>query len=55
MLLFYVYIASFVVGGALLAASLFLGGHDADSDLDVHADADADADADGALSPEWEN
>ncbi len=46
MLLFYIYISSFVVGGALLAASLFLGGHEADGDLDVHADVDVDVDAD---------
>jgi membrane protein implicated in regulation of membrane protease activity len=46
MLLFYIYISSFVVGGALLAASLFLGGHEADGDLDVHADLDVDVDAD---------
>jgi membrane protein implicated in regulation of membrane protease activity len=46
MLLFYVYIAAFVVGGILLAASLFLGHHDADADGDVHVDAGADAEAD---------
>lgn len=52
MLLFYIYIAAFVIGGVLLGASLFLGGHDADSDLDVdgdgdiHVDVDADADVD---------
>jgi membrane protein implicated in regulation of membrane protease activity len=48
MLLFYIYIAAFVVGGILLAASLFLGHQDADSG-DVHVDAaeaDAGADAD---------
>jgi len=34
------------VGGILLAASLFLGHHDADAGGDVHVDAGADADAD---------
>lgn len=52
MLLLGIYIATFVLGGILLGASLFLGHHDgdagadADADADVHADADADGDAD---------
>jgi membrane protein implicated in regulation of membrane protease activity len=57
MVLLYVYVASLVVGGILLLASLFLGGGhsdaldtdadlDADTDLDIDADADVDVDAD---------
>lgn len=56
MLLLYVYVASLIVGGILLGASVFLGhdshdldaGADLDGDLggDIHVDADADADAD---------
>lgn len=56
MLLLYIYIAAFVIGGVLLGASLFLGGHDADADHDIdaghdhdfdaHADADVQVDAD---------
>lgn len=44
MLLFYIYVASLVCGGILLAASLLLGGDaDTHADLDVHADVDSAA------------
>ncbi|PID39703.1 MAG: hypothetical protein CSB49_00845 [Proteobacteria bacterium] len=54
MLLLYVYIASLIVGGILLGASLFFGhdSHDTEVsthlevDLDLDADADVDADVD---------
>ena len=50
MLLLYIYIATFIIGGILLGASLFMGHHDADTDMDadadMHMDADMDADAD---------
>lgn len=55
MLLLYIYIASFIVGGILLGASLLLGHHDADTDMDAdmdadaHIDLDADADVDADL------
>jgi membrane protein implicated in regulation of membrane protease activity len=45
MLLFYIYIAAFVVGGILLGASLLLGHQDADSDAHVDPGAHAEADA----------
>jgi membrane protein implicated in regulation of membrane protease activity len=44
-LLLYIYISAFVIGGILLGASLFLGGHDTDADADVDADAHVDLDA----------
>jgi len=51
MLLFYIYIAAFILGGCLLGASLFLGHHDGDtSDVSTDADhpgADFHGDADG--------
>lgn len=43
MVLLYVYVASAIVGGILLGASLFLG-HDASDDFDAHVDVDVDAD-----------
>ena len=46
MLLLYIYIAAFIIGGILLGASLFLGGHDTDADHDLHVEADVDADVD---------
>jgi membrane protein implicated in regulation of membrane protease activity len=48
MLLFYVYIAAFVLGGILLGASMLLGHHDghADGEADAHASSDSDAGAD---------
>ncbi len=52
MLLLYVYIATFIVGGILLGASLFLGHGDSDADADAHADLDADADAHADLEAE---
>ena len=45
----YVYLFSLIVGGILLAASIFLGGDHGDSDGDLGADADADADADAGF------
>ena len=39
-----IYLGSLALGGVLIAASIILGGHDADAD--AHADFDADADAD---------
>jgi membrane protein implicated in regulation of membrane protease activity len=47
MLLLYVYVASLVVGGILLGASLFLGHHDADHDLHAEVGGDAHAEVDG--------
>jgi len=47
MLLFYIYIAAFVLGGILLGASALLGHHDADSDLHVDAGTDQDVHAGG--------
>jgi membrane protein implicated in regulation of membrane protease activity len=48
------YLIALIVGGGLVAISLFAGGHDHDADadadadagMDLHADADADADVD---------
>ncbi|HJL14005.1 MAG TPA: NfeD family protein [Sandaracinaceae bacterium LLY-WYZ-13_1] len=59
-MLIYIYLASLIVGGVLLGASILLGGHDdadleaggdvdVDGDLDLDADADADADVEGGL------
>jgi hypothetical protein len=36
-----IYIAALIIGGALVAASMFLGGDDTDTDSDTDADADA--------------
>lgn len=44
MLLLYIYIASLIVGGILLGASLFFGHDSHDTDVDAHIDADLDAD-----------
>jgi membrane protein implicated in regulation of membrane protease activity len=44
-MLTYTYLFAMIVGGILLAASIFFGG-DADADADVDADFDADADVD---------
>ena len=47
MLLLYIYVATFILGGILLGASLFLGHHnDADMDVDADVDMDVDVDAD---------
>ena len=60
MLLLYIYVATFILGGILLGASLFMGHHsdhdvdgdvdgpdmDLDGDIDVDADIDLDADVD---------
>jgi membrane protein implicated in regulation of membrane protease activity len=47
MLLLYVYLVALVIGGVLLAASMFLGHHDGDTDVhaEVHVEADAHGDA----------
>lgn len=46
----YLYLFSVIVGGVLLASSIFLGGHDdADIDADGGGDLDIDADADVEL------
>lgn len=50
-LLIYIYLASLIIGGVLLGASILLGGHD-DADMDVDGDADLDLDADGDLEAE---
>lgn len=52
-MLIYIYLASLIVGGVLLGASILLGGHD-DADLDVEGDADLDLDADADLDVEAE-
>jgi membrane protein implicated in regulation of membrane protease activity len=41
------YLIALLVGGFLLALSMFGGGHDADADVSADADVDADADIDG--------
>ena len=46
-MLLYVYVASLVVGGILLLASLFLGGDDAHGDAGGHGDLDAGGGGDG--------
>jgi membrane protein implicated in regulation of membrane protease activity len=48
-LLLYIYISAFIIGGVLLGASLFLGHHDADTDHDIQVDMDADADIDADI------
>lgn len=48
-MLFYVYLFALVLGGVLLAASIFSGG---DGDADVDADADADVDAEAEADAE---
>lgn len=46
-MLTYIYLSALIVGGILLAASIFFGGDaDADVDADIDADVDVDADAD---------
>ncbi len=45
-MLLYIYVATFILGGILLAASLFLGGQDGDADMDHDVDMDMDADVD---------
>ena len=45
-MLLYIYVATFVLGGILLASSLFLGSNDADSDVDAGPDLDHDVDMD---------
>ncbi len=47
MLMLYIYLASLVLGGIFLGASIFAGGdHDADLDADVHIGCDVDHDVD---------
>jgi hypothetical protein len=47
MLMLYIYLASLVLGGIFLGASIFAGGdHDAELDADVDVDVDADHDLD---------
>jgi membrane protein implicated in regulation of membrane protease activity len=41
------YLIALLVGGFLLALSMFGGGHDVEADVDADADIDADADVDG--------
>ena len=45
-MLLYIYVATFILGGILLASSLFLGSQDADSDMDAGHDLDHDVDMD---------
>ncbi|MBX3269787.1 MAG: hypothetical protein KF729_05980 [Sandaracinaceae bacterium] len=45
-MLLYIYLFSVIVGGILLAASILLGGKDADTEASAEVDLDADADAD---------
>ena len=57
MLLLYIYVATFILGGILLGASLILGHHndadmDVDADVDMDVDVDVDADMDADVAPD---
>ncbi len=54
MMLMYAYVASLIVGGVLLGASIFLGGQDADADFDADGDLDFDADGDFDVDGEFD-